>query len=156
MRINVYAIGTKMPAWVDDGVETYCKRLPRHVDLRFEGVPAAQRSAGITTDKIKAKEGDALLRRVRDADFVVALDEHGKGWTSARLAGQFEDWLNHYPTVALMIGGADGLDARCIERADRVWSLSPLTLPHALVRVVLAEQLYRAWTLTQGHPYHRE
>ncbi len=156
MRINVYAIGTRMPTWVSDGVETYRKRLPRHIEFTITELPAATRSAGSTTAKIKAAEGDALLKRTRDADLVVALDEHGKGWTSTELAGELDHWLQHSPTVALLIGGADGLDRRCLERADRVWSLSPLTLPHALVRVVLAEQLYRAWTLTQGHPYHRE
>jgi len=156
MRITVFAVGTRMPAWVNDGVSHYLKRLPRHIDLQFQEIPAAPRTSGATTAKIKQKEGDALLHAVRDADFVIALDEHGKHWSSVELGHELETWLGAYARVALLIGGADGLDRRVLERADRVWSLSALTLPHALVRVVLAEQLYRAWTLTQGHPYHRE
>lgn len=88
--------------------------------------------------------------------YVIALDEHGSNWTSSELAGQLEAWQASHPVVAFMIGGADGLSDSCKQRADRLWSLSPLTLPHALVRVLLTEQLYRAWTVTQGHPYHRE
>jgi len=156
MRINVLAVGTRMPAWVNEGVNEYTRRLPRHVDLQFIEVPAAHRRAGATTAKIKSKEADALLKAARGADYIVALDERGKACSSPQLSGQLQGWLNQYPCVALLVGGADGLDSRCLEAADQVWSLSALTLPHPLVRVVLAEQIYRAWTLVQGHPYHRD
>jgi len=156
MRINALAVGMRMPAWVDSGIDHYAKRLPRHIDLQFTEIPAPPRTSGVTKAKAMAKEGDALLKAARDADCIIALDERGKSCTSIELSAELQVWLNDFPRVALLIGGADGLDPRCREAADRVWSLSSLTLPHPLVRVVLAEQIYRAWTLLQGHPYHRE
>jgi 23S rRNA (pseudouridine1915-N3)-methyltransferase len=156
MHITALAIGTRMPGWVDEGVLNYQKRLPRHVELTFQELPAAQRSAGGTADKYKQKEGESMLKALREPAYVIALDERGKSWTSKQLAEQLENWLANHSRVTLMIGGADGLADSCKQRADCSWSLSPLTLPHALVRVVLAEQIYRAWTLVQGHPYHRE
>jgi len=156
MRLTVLAIGTRMPAWVNEGVQVYQKRLPRHLPLEFRELPAAQRSSATTAAVLRDKEGEALLRALPDQACVVALDEHGTGWTSNQLASRLESWLGSQPQVVFLIGGADGLAEACKSRADFLWSLSPLTLPHALVRVVLAEQLYRAWTLLQGHPYHRE
>jgi 23S rRNA (pseudouridine1915-N3)-methyltransferase len=156
MHITALAIGTRMPGWVDDGVQNYQKRLPRHIDLTFRGLPAAQRGAGTNAEKLKQKEGATLLKALREPAYVIALDERGKSWSSTELSAQLETWLASQPNVALLIGGADGLAQDCLQRADHVWSLSPLTLPHALVRVVVAEQIYRAWTLVQGHPYHRE
>lgn len=145
-----------MPAWVSEGVRVYQKRMPRHLQLEFRELPAAQRSAGSTPDMLRQKEGDAMLRAVSDQACVIALDERGTSWTSSQLAAQLQHWMANYPQVAFLIGGADGLAEACKRRANTVWSLSPLTLPHALVRIVLAEQIYRAWTLVQGHPYHRE
>jgi 23S rRNA (pseudouridine1915-N3)-methyltransferase len=145
-----------MPVWVAEGVRVYQQRMPRHLQLEFKELSAARRSAGTTAEILKQKEGDALLRALPEQACVVALDEHGTGWTSSQLAARLQSWMGNYPAVAFLIGGADGLSDECKRRADMLWSLSPLTLPHALVRVVLAEQLYRAWTLLQGHPYHRE
>jgi 23S rRNA (pseudouridine1915-N3)-methyltransferase len=145
-----------MPAWVTAGVQTYQKRLPQHVDLQFQELPAAQRSSGITAAKLCEKEGEAMLKAMHESAYTIALDERGNSWTSTELASQLENWLANHPRVNFLIGGAEGLSTACKEKADRLWSLSPLTLPHALVRVVLAEQIYRAWTLVQGHPYHRE
>lgn len=145
-----------MPAWVTEGVQVYQKRLPRHLQLEFRELPAAQRSAGTTPELQRQKEGEAMLRALPEGAHVVALDEHGTGWTSNDLATRLQAWMQEHPQVSFLIGGADGLADACKRRANAVWSLSPLTLPHALVRVVLAEQIYRAWTLVQGHPYHRE
>ena len=156
MQISVVAVGTRMPAWVNDGVDTYRKRLPRHIELEFREISAAQRSGGRTPDQQIRKEGEAMLKAVPEHAYTIALDERGEMWSSRELAAHLESWMANHPRVALLIGGADGLSDQCRERAARAWSLSPLTLPHALVRVVLAEQLYRAWTLVQGHPYHRE
>jgi 23S rRNA (pseudouridine1915-N3)-methyltransferase len=156
MRITAIAIGTRTPAWVQDGVATYQKRLPRHVELTFNELAAAQRGGGTSAEKQKEKEGEQLLKALREPTHVIALDERGTSWTSAELAKQMESWMANHRSVSLLIGGADGLSQSCKDRADTLWSLSPLTLPHALVRVVLAEQIYRAWTLLQGHPYHRE
>ena len=97
-----------------------------------------------------------MLKALPDPAYVIAFDEHGKNWSSTGLATQLESWMANYPHVVFLIGGADGLAESCKQRADQLWSLSALTLPHALVRVVLTEQIYRAWTLIQGHPYHRD
>ena len=156
MRITVLAVGTRMPAWVTDGVQNYSKRLPRHFQFSIREIPAANRGSGMTPARAMSAEADALLKAASGADRVIALDERGSAWTSRQLADRLDRWQQEYPQVALLIGGADGLDERCRERADDIWSLSPLTLPHALVRVILAEQLYRAWSMLQGHPYHRE
>ena len=156
MRITALAIGTRMPAWVNDGVSTYQKRLPRHIELTFKELPAAQRGGNSSSEKQKQKEGEQMLKALRDPVYTIALDERGESWSSPELAQQLELWLANHANVALLIGGADGLAESCRQRADHTWSLSSLTLPHALVRVVVAEQLYRAWTLLQGHPYHRD
>jgi 23S rRNA (pseudouridine1915-N3)-methyltransferase len=156
MRITAIAIGTRMPAWVNTGVEEYLKRLPRHIELTFRELPAAQRGSKISPAKQKQKEGEQMLKALREPVYTIALDERGKQLSSAGWAQQLEIWLAEQPQVAFLVGGADGLATSCRERANEIWSLSALTLPHALVRVVLAEQLYRAWTLTQGHPYHRD
>ena len=155
MQIDALAIGTRIPDWVDTGVLTYQKRLPGHIRLDFKSLPAATRTRSGSADKSRDIEADRLLKAIPAGAHTIALDERGESWTSVRLAGQLEKWLANYSRVALLIGGADGLAERCKERADGLWSLSPLTLPHALVRVIIAEQLYRAWTLVQGHPYHR-
>ncbi len=156
MRITTLAIGTRMPAWVDEGVQNYQKRLPRHIDFNFRELSAAPRGGSTSAEKQKEKEGEQMLKALPEPSRVIALDERGKSWTSTQLATQLESWLANYPSVTLLIGGADGLADSCKQRADQMWSLSPLTLPHPLVRVVLAEQIYRAWTLIQGHPYHRD
>jgi 23S rRNA (pseudouridine1915-N3)-methyltransferase len=145
-----------MPGWVKEGVTTYQKRLPRHVQLEFREFSPAQRSAGVTAERAIHREGEQLLKALPDGAHLIALDERGRQWSSMDLARQLESWLAAQPQVVFMIGGADGLAPACKDRADSLWSLSALTLPHALVRVVLTEQIYRAWTLVQGHPYHRE
>jgi 23S rRNA (pseudouridine1915-N3)-methyltransferase len=156
MRLTVCAVGTRVPGWVEEGVKTYRKRLPRHLELNFREVPAPRRSSGTTAARQKQQEGELIMKALPAQAYVIALDEHGSNWTSSELARQLEDWQGSHAIVAFMIGGADGLSDSCKQRADRLWSLSSLTLPHALVRVLLTEQLYRAWTVTQGHPYHRE
>lgn len=142
-----------MPAWVQQGVSEYQKRLPRHLTLEFKEISAARGNAPAATNR--DKEGERLLKALHEPTHVVALDERGTAWTSTELARQLEGWMGRAQAVSLLIGGADGLAPACKERAQQMWSLSPLTLPHALVRVVVAEQIYRAWTLLQGHPYHR-
>ncbi|MEE4186487.1 MAG: 23S rRNA (pseudouridine(1915)-N(3))-methyltransferase RlmH [Gammaproteobacteria bacterium] len=155
MQITMLAIGSRMPGWVEAGVQTYQKRLPRQLEFRIRALGAPLRSAAADASTRRRHEADTLLGAVPAGAHVVALDERGALWTSAELAQQLERWQAAAGPVALLTGGADGLDPSCREQADQVWSLSPLTLPHALVRVVVAEQLYRAWTLLQGHPYHR-
>jgi len=156
MRLSVLAVGSRMPAWVNDGVKEYARRLPRQIQFAIEEIPPGARTARGNVAAAREQEAKQLTRRASAADLRIVLDEAGKPWTSVELAGQLRDWLHNVPHVALMIGGPDGFTDEIREHADRLWSLSRLTLPHGLARVVLAEQIYRAWTIVDGHPYHRE
>lgn len=152
MHIRVLAVGTRQPAWVTAAVDEYVKRLPRNWRFSLDEIPAAQRGKQATAT---AREGDAVLSSLADGERLIALDERGEEVTSVGLAGWIEGWQGDGRDVCLCIGGADGLSDECLRRAERRWSLSRLTLPHGLVRVLLVEQLYRAWSLNAGHPYHR-
>lgn len=155
MRISLLAVGTRLPAWIGAGFETYRRRLPGHIQLDLQEIPGGQRGGRDSAQRARAEEGERILRRIDSSDLLIALDERGREWSTTELAGELEQWLAEYPRVALAVGGADGLDQACRDRAHRLWSLSRLTLPHGMVRVLVAEQLYRAWTLLTGHPYHR-
>lgn len=155
MQINIMAVGTRLEPWIYQGVDAYKARLPRHLNLSLIEVPVARRTgAGAVAPAVEV-EGERLLRQVRPDDLTLALDERGKQWSSADLAAELKSWLDRYPRIAILIGGPDGLSEGCKARADRLWSLSHLTFPHGLVRILLVEQIYRAWTILQGHPYHR-
>ena len=156
MRITVLAVGTRMPGWVVTGVDTYRKRLPPHIKLEIVEIAPGVRGARAPVTAAMEKEAGQLLKHAARADRVIALDERGTQWRSTKLAEHLRGWQDEAADVAMLIGGADGLTDACRQRADAIWSLSQLTLPHALVRVVLAEQIYRASTILQGHPYHRE
>jgi 23S rRNA (pseudouridine1915-N3)-methyltransferase len=155
MRITILAVGTRMQPWVYEAVEVYRRRLPSQIQLQVTEVPSGKRTTRSNVAAAMEKEAEQLLKLARPADLTVALDESGAMQSSVELAGEMEAWLQGTPHVALLIGGPDGLTAECKAFAARSWSLSRLTLPHGLVRVVLAEQIYRAWTILQGHPYHR-
>lgn len=144
-----------MPAWVDAAVAEYQKRMPRELPVDFVPLALGQRGRNASIDKAIGQEGDAMLAALKPEDQVVALDVSGKDWSTEQLAAQLTHWRLEARDLALLIGGPDGLDPRCLARADQRWCLSNLTLPHPLVRVLLAEQLYRAWTVTQNHPYHK-
>jgi len=156
MNIRLIAVGTRMPAWVSDGFTEYAKRMPRECSLELVEIPAEPRPKNAAIPRIKTAECGRLLAAVPKGALIIALDEHGQSWTTRKLADRLETWLAGGRDVALLAGGPDGLDADCLQQSELRWSLSPLTLPHPLVRVVAAEQLYRAWSLIQGHPYHRE
>lgn len=156
MQLQVLAVGRRMPPWVGEGVAEYASRLPADFGWRVVELPLGQRTRGQAADRAVAEEGERLLARVPDDATVVALDERGEAWSSRVLAQHLARWRDESRTVVLMIGGPDGLAPACKKRADAVWSLSALTLPHGLVRVVVAEQVYRAWSLLNNHPYHRD
>ena len=155
MRIHLLAVGTRMPSWVVEGYREYTKRLPRECSLHLVEIPPAKRHKSMTVVQARQQEGQALLAALPKDCKVVALDVRGKPWSTETLAAQLDDWLVSGRDVALLVGGPDGLSDACLERADQRWSLSALTYPHALVRIVLAEQLYRAATILAGGPYHR-
>lgn len=155
MRIRLLTISDRQPAWVNDGFAEYAKRLPKHLAPELVVLPLAQRGKGGDAAKYKVDEGERLLAAAgRDVQLVV-LDEHAQPWTSVQLAEQLRRWMQDGRDVALAVGGPDGHAQATLQRAQARWSLSPLTLPHGLVRVVIAEQLYRAYSILEGHPYHR-
>lgn len=156
MRISIVTIGTKMPAWVTQGVEEYGKRMPRELRLEWKELPLAPRGKGSQPGQLKEREGEQILRAIPQGDRVIALDVRGKSLSTEDLAQELAEWQMSGDNYSLLIGGPDGLSDACLQRAQRRWSLSDLTLPHPLVRILLAEQLYRAWTITVNHPYHRE
>jgi 23S rRNA (pseudouridine1915-N3)-methyltransferase len=155
MRVRLLAVGTRMPAWVTAGVDEYRKRLPRDFALEVEEIAPGQRGKNADIPRAMALEAERIRARLRGDEQVVALEVGGKAWSTEQLAEQAEAWRLAGRDVALLVGGPDGLEASLSAAADQRWSLSPLTLPHPLVRILLAEQLYRAWTLMVGHPYHR-
>lgn len=155
MQIQLLAIGQKMPRWIVEGFETYQKRMPRGLDLVLSELPAGLRTAAQGPDKALAQEGGRMLERITPGDHVVALAIGGNLWSTEALAVKMTAWMQAGQRVLLLVGGPDGLDPRVLARANDLWSLSPLTLPHPLVRVVIAEQLYRAQSILGHHPYHR-
>lgn len=144
-----------MPQWVTTAFQEYRKRLPPQCALELVEIRAAKRSPGAEIQRAVNAEGEALLGAIKDHDLVIALDHRGRQWDTGALARQLADWLQDGRDVALVVGGPDGLAESVRTRAHRIWSLSELTLPHPLVRVVVAEQIYRAWSVLQGSPYHR-
>jgi len=155
MKLHLLAVGTKMPSWVTESYEEYAKRLPRDCSLHLHEIMPAKRGKSGSPTQWMREEGERILAAIPANHYVIALDVKGKTWTTQTLSEQFEQWQHDGRDVSLIIGGADGLAAECLQRADQKWSLSALTFPHPIVRVVLAEQLYRAWTILQNHPYHR-
>jgi 23S rRNA (pseudouridine1915-N3)-methyltransferase len=155
VKLKIIAIGHKMPNWVTLGFEEYAKRMPREAVIELIEIKPDKRAAGKSGAQVREAEAARILEAV-GKDYLIALDEHGQEVTTLKLAERFKDWLSGGRDVALAIGGADGLHEMVKQRADWLWSLSPLTLPHAMVRVLLAEQLYRACTVLNNHPYHRE
>ena len=144
-----------MPAWVDAGWHEYARRFPRQVVLELREVPAVRRTRNADVDAIRSRESAALLAATGGSGRLVALDEGGRQWSTVELAAQLSTWMQQGQDVHFLVGGPDGLTQDCIRQAEVCWSLGSLTLPHPMVRLVLAEQLYRAWTITQNHPYHR-
>ncbi len=154
MRLRLLTLGTRMPAWVQAGFEDYAGRLPRELRLELVELPLAVRGRRPDIARAREDEGRRLMDRARDLRRVV-LDENGSGWSSRELAARLERWMQDGRDVALLVGGPDGHGAAVLQDAEDRWSLSPLTLPHALVRVLIAEQIYRAWSQLAHHPYHR-
>lgn len=155
MQIHLIAVGTRMPGWVSDGYSEYARRLPRECSLNLAEIPLAQRSKSQPVSRAIEDEGKRMQAAIGANQRVIALDVKGRAWSTEQLAEQLNDWMQGGRDVSLLVGGPDGLAENCLQAAGQRWSLSPLTLPHPLVRVILAEQLYRAWSLNAGHPYHR-
>ena len=156
MLINLICVGNKMPGWVNEGYQEYAKRLNRDVRIKLVELELAKRSKTSSAENLKASEAKKILQAIPKANQVVVLDVNGSQWSTEKLSQRLTHWLQSGKDVSLIIGGPDGLEQSLVQAADERWSLSKLTFPHPLVRIVIAEQIYRAWSLLNNHPYHRQ
>lgn len=154
MAMRVIAVGTRMSAWVDAACQDYLRRMRGADAIELVEIPPASRGSG--AEQAARREGERILALLNPRDHAVMLDERGRSFTSLQLSEWLAERRNQGAALSFIIGGPDGLAAEVRARAQLVWSLSPLTFPHALARVLLVEQLYRATTLLAGHPYHRQ
>ncbi|MBT8078726.1 MAG: 23S rRNA (pseudouridine(1915)-N(3))-methyltransferase RlmH [Gammaproteobacteria bacterium] len=155
MHLRLIAVGDRQPGWVDEAFSSYVARFPANWKFRLDSIPTGQRGQRKAAASAVAEESGKMLQRLDRSDFVVALDEGGRQLSSDDLALRLQRWQTGGRDLAFLIGGPDGLGPDCLGRADFCWSLSRVTLPHGLARILLVEQLYRAWSINQNHPYHR-
>ncbi|MCX7035715.1 MAG: 23S rRNA (pseudouridine(1915)-N(3))-methyltransferase RlmH [Proteobacteria bacterium] len=156
MRLNLIAVGHKMPSWVKEAYDDYSRRLSARLPVTLIELPPGKRSSGVTPERAMADEGKRILAQLKLDSQVVALDDQGRQRTTPELSQWLAERLRDGRDLSFLIGGPDGHAPEVLARAQERWSLSKLTLPHQLVRVVFIEQIYRAVTLLDGHPYHRE
>lgn len=155
MHIRLLAVGDRQPSWVDETFARYSERFPREWKFRLDTIATVRRNKNDKSERAKNAEGEQILGKLNPQEQVVLLDERGKQFTSRLLAEKLAVWQSEGRDLCFVIGGPDGVTEACRQRADATWSLSQLTLPHGLARVIFAEALYRAWSLQSGHPYHR-
>jgi 23S rRNA (pseudouridine1915-N3)-methyltransferase len=156
MKVHLIAVGKKMPDWINTGYAEFSKRMPPELQINLIEITPSTRNKSTPIENNIKEEGERIQSAIPDNSRLIVLDEKGNNFNSVDLSKKMEDWLPMGQDIVLVIGGADGIDPMIKQQADEKWSLSSLTLPHALVRVVVAEQLYRAWSILKGHPYHRE
>ena len=155
MKIGLIAIGAKMPIWVKSGYEEYQQRLTQDCKLSIHEIAAIKRNKQTDLKKVCEDEGQKILSAIPKGNHIIALEVKGKPWTTEQLSQQMQQWMQSGQDLSLLIGGPEGLSQSCRDKANQQWSLSPLTLPHPMVRIIVAEQLYRAWSIIKNHPYHR-
>ncbi|OAM51460.1 23S rRNA (pseudouridine(1915)-N(3))-methyltransferase RlmH [Methylovorus sp. MM2] len=155
MKLRILSVGHKMPNWVESACSEYIKRMPREMVIEIVEIKPDKRAAGKNAQQVQEAESKRILETA-GKDYLIALDEHGATVTTIQLADRMQSWQREGRDVSLVIGGADGLHPDIKARAHWMWSLSALTMPHGMVRVMLTEQLYRAWSVIKNHPYHRE
>ena len=155
MKIRIIAVGQKMPSWVNQGYDEYAKRINGDCTLELVELPMQKRSKNANIDQLKDKEAKQILEALKGNEKLVALDVLGKPVSTIDLTGKLKNWQMDGRNIALIIGGPDGIAYSLLQQAEEKISLSKLTLPHPLVRVLLSEQLYRAWSINHGHSYHR-
>ena len=155
LKVDLIAVGTRPPAWVQTGIEQYSSRMKRDCQFAIKEIKTSDRTRSTSTKKHKAIEGEAMLKAVVPGARIIALDVGGRNWSTEKLAANFVNWSQMTNHFQFLIGGPDGLSSQCLDAADDVWSLSNLIFPHFLVRVMLAEQIYRVLMLNANHPYHK-
>ncbi|GAB5378933.1 MAG: 23S rRNA (pseudouridine(1915)-N(3))-methyltransferase RlmH [Aliiglaciecola sp.] len=156
MRIQMIAVGSKMPAWVESGYREYERRFSADISLSLTEIPAGKRGKNADIKRILQKEGELTLAAVPKGNKIITLEVTGQAMTTPQRAQNLTKWQMDGRDISLLIGGPEGLAPSCIQASEQKWSLSPLTLPHPIVRVIVAESLYRAWSINTNHPYHRE
>lgn len=155
MKIKLITVANKAPAWVNEGYHTYSKRLSGDCQLELCELQLPKRHKHQQGDKLKQLEAELIISALPKRHHMIACDEHGQTWDTLQLSQQLKTWQQTGLTICMLIGGPDGLHPSLIQQAAQTWSLSRLTFPHPLVRIIIAEQLYRAHSILQGHPYHR-
>lgn len=155
MKLHLITVGKGMPRWVDAGYQEYSQRLPSTLPLVLHEVKAAPRQKNGNPADWMAKEADHILERLPPDCALIPLDRRGQHWSTEQLAACIDEYRQINQAIAFVVGGPDGLCQSILQKAHKIWSLSALTFPHPLVRIIIAEQVYRAWTLLSGHPYHR-
>lgn len=155
MKIRLLTITHKSPSWIQEGYEEYAKRLPASCALELIEIPAEKRGTNADLKRITEREGKKMLEAIKPNHLVIALDVKGKLWSTEELAEELANWHQGGRNIDLLVGGPEGLSRECLERAEKSWSLSPLTFPHIIVKLIVAEQIYRAFTIMSNHPYHR-
>ena len=156
MQFDLIAIGKRMPAWIDSAFCEYSKRLPESINFNLIEVAPATRSKNKNLEQLKKIEEEKINAVIASNNLIIALDEKGKTISSNSLSVQLQTWMDDQQHISILIGGADGLSLSIKNKADQIWSLSEMTLPHGLVRIIMIEQLYRAWSIINRHPYHRK
>jgi 23S rRNA (pseudouridine1915-N3)-methyltransferase len=155
MRIRLLTITQKTPSWIQEGYTDYIKRLPAACTLELVEIHAEKRLANADIKRITEREGEKMLSCIKPHHYVIALDVKGALWSTEQLSQQLANWQQAGRNIDLLVGGPEGLAPACLLKANEKWSLSPLTFPHIIVRLLVAEQIYRAWTILEKHPYHR-
>lgn len=155
MRIRLLTITHKSPAWLTEAYQEYAKRLPTSCALELIEIPSEKRTSNADLKRISEREGKKMLALIKPNHYVIAMDVQGSLWSTEELATQLATWRQTGQTIDLLIGGPEGLAPECVHKAKQKWSLSPLTFPHLMVRLIVAEQIYRAYSILQNHPYHR-
>ncbi len=155
MKLELIALGNRPPEWVSLGIDEYRRRMPRECSIEMTEIAIPKRTKNTPPDKSRRQEAEKIEGARRPGARTVAMDVAGRMWSTEELSERLRSWLSEYQLVQFVIGGPDGLQEDLVSTADDVWSLSRLTFPHFMVPVLMVEQLYRAWTVIKGHPYHR-
>ena len=155
MRISLISAANRMPDWVDQAVKQYRQRLGNDIQLQIIDIPLHKRSKNADVNKFIKKEGQLMLKAAQSSDTLIALDVAGSRLSTEKMAQKFNHFLHQGVNIALLMGGPEGLSNECKQACHSAWSLSDLTLPHPMARVLISEQIYRCWSILHGHPYHK-
>ena len=155
MNINFLTIESSRPKWAKEAFEDYSSRFNKSIKVNWNGLKPLKRTSNYNKDKTIIQESEFLLSAVKERSYLVCLDKSGKSLDTLQLKSRFEGWLTATNNLTFLIGGPDGLSQKCLDKSNENWSLSPLTFPHAIVPIMIIEQIYRVWSMTQNHPYHR-